>query len=464
MADRADIARTLRYQVLRDTFQGPIVTMQRARFGLFDVPVHLRTYPGLDRIELLQSDRADFLHRVRELAHLPQGPNLPTVLDRLEPSDGVPTLTLVLQLPPGDLLHNILVREGRLSPRRTLSVLRGVARALEACRRAGEPHRGPTPDRVWLGERGEVLLLGYGEVLYREIVLSNHNIHDTQLMWHLPPEVFQQNRDRHVGSTLRSAARMRTDRDHTLEDSEPAEVYALAALAYTCLQGSHPFFTDLTDGPGGVMATLQYPLVPPEGMEGDHPVLQALESGLARSPQDREPTPHVWLERFTEAVEAVTSADSGPITVATPTVAAHEPAQEPGLPSGLAALADLGPLTAPPSTTWPVLWPLAALVLAGALVTTFVLQLRTPHTLVVVSDPPGLQLEEVIGHAAQPLGATPIWLTDRNLLEPLVLRAVGPDGQTGDPVTLHPAVFDDWGRCRSVELRLDFDRAADDAP
>ena len=103
------------------------------------------------------------------------------------------------------------------------------------------------------------------------------------------------------------------------------------------------------------------------------------------------------------------------------------------------------------------LWRMTGLVSLAMLIILFAYLQFRPYSVVVTSDPPSLDLVEVVGHTAEPLGRTPLVLERRSLSTPIQLRVMGKDGKAG-PVTTHdPKEFQDLGNCRRLAVQLKFD-------
>jgi serine/threonine protein kinase len=228
----------------RDPFhRGPLVAMSRGKWERFGLPVYERSFESVHTLKLITSDLRRYLDTLIETAPRARGRHLPDVIELVQ--EETVGARIIMRLPTGELLQETLKSHRSLPIDDVLSIVRGVADALLVCRATGTTHRGPTPDRIWLGREGEVMLLGHGEVLYSEVTLSLRVMVAPQLVWHLPPEVFEQSQGAEAGgSSVSRRARLRTQSNREPEDDPRAEVYALACLVYQCLKGHHPFFLD----------------------------------------------------------------------------------------------------------------------------------------------------------------------------------------------------------------------------
>ncbi len=439
---------------------GPMASMYRGTWGTFDLPVYFRTYESLDSLGLITADFNALMERLRA-GRPPRGKHLPEVYETIESREF--RVVQAMRLPVGQTLFERLRKQEPLDLERTSHIIGAVAGALRSCRSQGQPHRGPTADRVWLGEDNEVLLLGYGEVLHYGEGISARSRRHPHLLWHAPPEALEAAGTGTRTGSFSAVARARIANNHELEETPQAEVYTLACLAYHCLRGVHPFFWEPTDVSAGIEATLSPPPPRIEQIPEDHPALAVIARGMAFVPELRHETPAEFAHEFHTAVEA--SAAPRTYTIPTGRIALNDTDDEDsGLQPIMTSSADddSEPETesrsaagARPVSDW--LWPLSTAILLLGIIGALIVNQFRPASLVILTNPPGVLIEEMVGHTAVELGETPVIVPRSNLLEPLLIRAVGPNGERGEPTTLHPTEFDDLGRCRSVGLHLDTD-------
>ena len=457
MAERTDLTgMTLeldhKYRVGNAVHRGPMATTYDGKWDLFDFPVHIRSYEDLVKLRLRHRDTTRVRWAIESESGKVRGPNLPDVIDA-----GIEDPTkpfLIMRLPPGELLMSRLKSGDALALGDVVSVVRGVARALHHCRDVGMPHRGPTADRVWFGDDGEVLLLGLGEVLYRDDTVSMSGAPATELLWHIPPESFtvslRRNESSEESTTLRLRSRNTgTLQGRTLEDDPRAEVYALGCLAYHAINGHHPFFTSPDDPTEGIHATIRDTPLELKNHEAHSDVWRVVSEAMARKPADRFATPLEFAEAFADAV-AIHSPAADPV-VSAPTqprvrVARDELSADPEIEEPLTSVGDGFQLWA---------WRFTSAVLFG-IVLFFMLQPRLePRTLLITSDPPQLRFGEEVGHARIDLGTTPIVLRDRPVTAPLRLFVIGPEGH-GATTEFDVSEFTDLGHCSSVTVPLEY--------
>ncbi|TVR04799.1 MAG: hypothetical protein EA398_01100 [Deltaproteobacteria bacterium] len=467
------------YHVEELVHRGPMTALYAAVWHPVQCPVILRSYEALVRLGLPIGSTRRIVGTVRsELSFLP-GPGLPDVVDLGEENQFAPFH--VLRLPPGGLLLESLQTGQRLEPERTARLVRTIAHALDHLRSHDLVHRGPTPDRVWVGDDGSFTLLGAGEVLYRDDTVRMKSPPVSELIWHIPPESFIGSNPAFaddptldtVTGQLTSATRLKPAgslQGHERENHPRAEVYALGCLAYAALNGFHPFFVDPADPSAGVLATLQEAPLPLRTLPEDSQVAATIFQAFARNPDDRFETPVA----FADALDKALSRDQPETTSTTPSPhgdTAADPGPDgstPGPPE--AELPDqAAPHThaAPASPTpGPVplgvlrAWQAATLTILLLLVGYIAWERFQPVSIIITSDPPSIELTERVGHTHEYRGRTPIVLRHRSPLTPIELQVVGPDGDHGPPASFTPVesrAFQDLGRCYRLPLQLNFE-------
>jgi serine/threonine-protein kinase len=142
-------------------------------------------------------------------------PNLVSVYDVEMQDDG--DLVIVMEYVPGQTLSDLIRASGRLSPDKALSVLRGIAAALDAIHARGIVHRDVKPANVLVSDEGVVKLadLGTADVADRTQITGSETVIGS--FSYMAPEQIE-------------GARPRPEMD----------IYALAAVAYESLSGHRP--------------------------------------------------------------------------------------------------------------------------------------------------------------------------------------------------------------------------------
>jgi serine/threonine protein kinase len=431
--------------------KGPVANLYRGYRERFRMPVMVRTYPGVATLKLISSDVQRFDDELADATPRARGRHLPDVLDMVRGADGT---LVVLRVPEGELLVQRLRADRVFTPERTLHILRGVADALAACRRTGVPHRGPTVDRIWLGRHDEVLLLGHGEVMYSRMAMAARGTLHSHIIWHMPPEILRTFGDNNASSIMRMT-RLRNETDVSLEDAEVAEVYAMGCLAYYCLRGHHPYFIEQGTNTGSsIQRTLEgNPLEIPD-LGTDHPARAVIGRALAQNPLERFQTVDAFVDALQEAW------DLAPVRPSAESETWDEgddddDADDEGDDSAADPATPRTAKAAGRTLLWP--WVVSTITLGLGVAAALLLNLMRPTTVLITSQPPRAALELVTGHTSSPLGTTPVLLSRDDLIEPITLQVVADDGTRGERQTLHPVDFDDLGRCRRLDLVLEFD-------
>ncbi|MGY1823309.1 protein kinase domain-containing protein [Geodermatophilus sp. SYSU D00079] len=211
-----------------------------------------------------------FLTRFRTEARLSAGlvhPNIAVLHDygEVEPelAGGDRLVYLVMELVDGEPLAAVLQRERRLTPDRTLAVLRQVAAGLAAAHAAGVVHRDVKPGNVIVGPDGTVKITDFG------IAWSATNAAVT--------------RTGHVVGTAQYLAPEQVRGDRAVPASD---VYSWGMVAYECLAGRRA-----VDGADPVDVAFRQLRETPDPLPDDvpEPVRRLVERTLVKEPADRIP-------------------------------------------------------------------------------------------------------------------------------------------------------------------------------
>ena len=222
-------------------------------------------------------------------------PNVVDVTDFGKTPEGV--FFLVMEYVEGETLHQLLRREGTLSTKRALNLLRQVAEGVEAAHDAGILHRDLKPANIFIMQKrkksgaastddGFVKVGDFGlakivndavaEAISASGPASRGIIGTPEYM---SPEQMQ------PGSVLDARA----------------DVYAIGTIAYHMLGGRPPFTGDL---PQLIMQKMMNAPPPLSSLRTDitPEVERAVMHGLEREIELRSPSVPAWLEEFEEAV------------------------------------------------------------------------------------------------------------------------------------------------------------------
>jgi len=226
----------------------------------------------LMRKELL-GDPAHVARFVRE-ARVSGALASPYVVRVLDAAAGDPPY-LVMERLYGQTLAERLRQHGRLSGPALVELVRHVGAGLDAARAAGVIHRDIKPqnlvfDRVW-----KILDFGVATLAHDGGTLTQGGVIGTPS--YMAPEQAQ-------GKPL----------------DERADLYALAAVAYRCVTGRHPFSG--ADTPALLYAVVhELPPRPGEASELPADVDRWFALGLAKSPEDRLPTGKALADALVDA-------------------------------------------------------------------------------------------------------------------------------------------------------------------
>ena len=209
-----------------------------------------------------------FLARFRSEAQLAAGlvhPNIATLFDYGEVPAADPRSEhlayLVMELVRGESLSTVLHRERRLSPERTLDVLRQSAAGLAAAHAAGVVHRDVKPGNLLLADDGTVKVTDFG------VAVTAASQQLTQ-----------------AGQVIGTASYLSPEQAEGARATPASDVYALGLVGYECLSGRRAF-----DGDSSVQVLMAQIRDTPAPLPGDvpAPVRRLVETAMAKDPAAR---------------------------------------------------------------------------------------------------------------------------------------------------------------------------------
>src|SRR3954453_10811875 len=248
-----------RYELLVPLASGGMGRVWRARDTVLERPVAVKVL----RNEF--TGDATFRARFRAEAQHTAGlhdPHIAAVFDYGELEvDGECLAYLVMELVEGEALSTLLERERKLSPARTLDVLRQTAAALAAAHGAGVVHRDVKPGNVLVGNDGVVKITDFG------IAWSASSVPLTG-----------------TGQVVGTAHYLSPEQAEGGRASPASDVYALGMVAYECLAGRRAF-----EGENSVQIALKQIREQPDPLPEDVPlpIRSVVERALAKDPAVR---------------------------------------------------------------------------------------------------------------------------------------------------------------------------------
>jgi eukaryotic-like serine/threonine-protein kinase len=191
-------------------------------------------------------------------------PNLVSVFDTVTDDEGV---LIVMEYVEGLNLAETIRREGRLEPRRAIAILRGAAAALDEAHRQGVVHRDVKPANILIGRGDTAKLadLGIGKATEGTRITREGSVLGTPS--YMAPEQLE-------GGTA----------------GPPADIYALAAVAFEALAG-----VKAVAGKTPVEIAHKVAAGPPPDLRdawaaAPEEAAMVLQRGMARDPGERPPT------------------------------------------------------------------------------------------------------------------------------------------------------------------------------
>jgi len=242
--------------------------------------VYLATHLGLDRpvaVKIIKSefagdaDVADrFLREARTMAKL-HHPHAAMIFDAGNLPDG--RHFIVMEFVEGETLSQVLSREGRFTPSRSVEIATQICDVLEEAHRLGIIHRDLKPSNILIGKRGVCVLdFGVAKVLASsaESTATCASTGSGQLIGtprYMSPE---QCLGQRVGAR--------------------SDLYSLGVLLYEMLAGRPPFVDPLQSALLVKQATAPAPPLPRLRQDVPRSLALAVHSMLAKRPDDRPRT------------------------------------------------------------------------------------------------------------------------------------------------------------------------------
>jgi serine/threonine-protein kinase len=219
-----------------------------------------------------------------------QHPNTVSVTDFGESKEGV--VYLVMEYVEGETLHKLLRREGTLTVKRAVRLLRQIADGVEAAHEVGILHRDLKPANIFIMQKGKSVdgFVKVGDFGLAKIVNRTSTGIDS------------------VGAPV-SRGIVGTPEFMAPEQMQPelgvdvrADVYALGTIAYLMLGGKTPFSGDLMQL---VMQKIMHKPAPLSTLRSDIPieVERAVMRALEIDPNDRPGSISDWMAEMAIAAD-----------------------------------------------------------------------------------------------------------------------------------------------------------------
>lgn len=224
-------------------------------------------------------------------------PHIVDVTDFGETSDGV--FYLVMEYVEGETLHRLLRREGTLTIKRAVELLRQIADGVDAAHEAGVLHRDLKPANIFIMTKGR----GDGFIKVGDFGLAKL--------------VNQTVTDASSGLTPSSRGIIGTPEFMSPEQMQPeigvdvrADVYAIGTIAYLMLGGRTPFIGDLMEL---VMQKIMHKPAALSKLRSDIPkaVDDVIMKALEIDPANRSATVAEWISALEAAAEGVEEEKAG---------------------------------------------------------------------------------------------------------------------------------------------------------
>ncbi|MEC9442251.1 MAG: protein kinase [Myxococcota bacterium] len=215
-----------------------------------------------------------------------------SAIDYGELEEGVPFV--ITERCEGNSLQQILDRDGTLSPEECAQLIERVANLLGPLHRQERYHGSIAPGWIFLPEDDPNLArLGHFELgldITEQRSLSTPTL-SPQSLSPLPPEAFADAEARIAADAMVSEPTF----------SRAGDIYALGALAYTCLVGFHPFFQDEEDPSAGMIQLQQDPRALTE-LGIDEEISEIVQRALTAEPDARWSSARAFAAALKRAV------------------------------------------------------------------------------------------------------------------------------------------------------------------
>ncbi|GAB3038585.1 serine/threonine-protein kinase PknH/PknJ [Mycobacterium bourgelatii] len=264
-----------RYRLLSLIGEGGMGKVYKAHDTMMDRDVAIKVLPP----EL--ASEPNYERRFRREAHIAARLNEPHIIPIHEAGEIDGRLYLVMPIVEGTDVHELLQRDGPMSPARAVHIIEQLAAALDAAHAAGLVHRDIKPQNTLVTSRDFAYLIDFG--IARDG--SGSKLTGT---------------DRIIGTM----ACMAPERFNSGVADARSDVYALACMLHECLTGELPFPGDSMEQQ--ITAHLMLDPPRPSHIRADVPngFDDVIATGMAKNPDERYQSAHALATAARRALTA----------------------------------------------------------------------------------------------------------------------------------------------------------------
>lgn len=271
------------------------VTLYEGQQEPFEQPITIKVFELPTKAHVRDALLARHFEAAYQTSRLRHEALLRTI-DHGELERGVPFI--ITERVEGHSLHDELERQGTLSPRETATLIERLAHALEYLHGQGLAHGSISAHWITLPTRGGVAAAVLDHAMFgltlEDILEMDEGQLPKQALQTLAPELFR----------------------HELgQPDASSDIWALGALAYTCLVGVHPYFQDVSEPFEAISRIKAQPPRQLKELGVDPQVSQIIDRALSPEPISRWPDAISFARALNEAI--------------TPSPALHAEAHEP---------------------------------------------------------------------------------------------------------------------------------------
>jgi len=283
------------YRIIEPLGRGGMASVYKAYEAALDRYVALKVLPG----EFLHDETfAERFRREAKVVARLEHPNI-IPIHAFGIEGGIPWMAM--RLISGGALSSLL-RSGRLTHERIITILRGAADALDYAHGKGVVHRDVKPQNILLDEAERVYLADFG---IAKMVEGSGALTQTGMITGTPQYMAP---EQATGQPV----------------DQRVDIYALGVVAYEMLTGRVPFAADT---PVAVlMKHVTEPMPIPPASTVPEPLVRALLKGMAKKPEERWASAGAFVRALEQGLAEVPTASLPVAATATVPAAALRPA------------------------------------------------------------------------------------------------------------------------------------------